>query len=241
MDDNMKKVLDGVTDKAASSKPAEPAKKDDKRTVAGKQRIDKASSANLIWDKLTAVLPQVSAWLFVVIGLAVTALSAACLFPAAASFAQGISLAPLILLILAGVAMIVAGVFLMRKQHAKGTLALAILALVLVGVALGFIVDLSAESVNAAAKGWFIAACIVGIVAALVFVVGTDLAFNMGITRYFREMFGELKKLTWLSGKDLFSHTLAVLVFVVGMALLIYLLDTIFGFGFSAISKIKIG
>ena len=35
--------------------------------------------------------------------------------------------------------------------------------------------------------------------------------------------------------------TLAVLVFVVGMALLIYLLDTIFGFGFSAISKIKIG
>ena len=32
--------------------------------------------------------------------------------------------------------------------------------------------------------------------------------------RYFREMFGELKKLTWLTGKELVSHTIAVFVFV---------------------------
>ena len=31
--------------------------------------------------------------------------------------------------------------------------------------------------------------------------------------RYCREMIGELKKLTWLSGKELVSHTLAVFVF----------------------------
>ena len=59
--------------------------------------------------------------------------------------------------------------------------------------------------------------------------------------RYFREMFGELKKLTWLSGKELVSHTLAVMTFVLGMALIIYLLDMAFGGAFGAISKIHIG
>ena len=53
--------------------------------------------------------------------------------------------------------------------------------------------------------------------------------------RYFKEMVGELKKLTWLSGKDLVSHTLAVLAFVIGMALIIYILDTIFAAGFKLI------
>ena len=56
--------------------------------------------------------------------------------------------------------------------------------------------------------------------------------------RYFKEMFGELKKLTWLTPKELLSHTAAVLVFVVVMALIIYVLDLVFGAGLSAISKI---
>ena len=41
--------------------------------------------------------------------------------------------------------------------------------------------------------------------------------------RYFREMYGEVKKLTWLTGKELVSHTIAVFVFVLAMALIIYL------------------
>ena len=49
--------------------------------------------------------------------------------------------------------------------------------------------------------------------------------------RYFREMYGEVKKLTWLTGKELVSHTIAVFVFVLAMALIIYLLDL----GFSGV------
>lgn len=59
--------------------------------------------------------------------------------------------------------------------------------------------------------------------------------------RYFREMFGELKKLTWLSGKDLMSHTLAVIVFVLGMAALIWALDLAFSSALGAISQINLG
>ena len=53
--------------------------------------------------------------------------------------------------------------------------------------------------------------------------------------RYIKETIGELKKLTWLSKKDLASHTLAVVVFVLGMAIIIYALDTIFALGFKLI------
>ena len=49
--------------------------------------------------------------------------------------------------------------------------------------------------------------------------------------RYFREMFGELKKLTWLTGKELVSHTIAVFAFVLAMALIIYVLDLGFSTG----------
>lgn len=55
--------------------------------------------------------------------------------------------------------------------------------------------------------------------------------------RYIKEMFGELKKLTWLSAKELLTHTAAVLAFVLVMALIIYVLDLVFGAGLSAISK----
>ena len=59
--------------------------------------------------------------------------------------------------------------------------------------------------------------------------------------RFVKEMWGELKKLTWLSKKDLLSHTAAVIVFVLGMALIIGLLDLIFSGAFSALSKLHIG
>ncbi len=45
---------------------------------------------------------------------------------------------------------------------------------------------------------------------------------------YLKEMLGEVKKLSWLSKKDLAKHTFAVFVFVIAMGLVIFLLD--FGF-----------
>ena len=62
--------------------------------------------------------------------------------------------------------------------------------------------------------------------------------FNFHPVRYCKEMMGELKKLTWLSKKELASHTLAVFAFVLGMALLIYVLDLVFSTGFSLIERI---
>ena len=45
---------------------------------------------------------------------------------------------------------------------------------------------------------------------------------------YIKEMTGEVKKLTWLSMKELVKATAVVLVFVLAFALLIYVLDLIF-------------
>ena len=86
-----------------------------------------------------------------------------------------------------------------------------------------------------------IASGVAAIVLSLIFIVAVDGMFDLGLVRFFREMNGEVKKLTWLSGKELFSHTLAVLVFVLAMAAIIYLLDLAFSSGFSAVSNINIG
>ncbi len=59
--------------------------------------------------------------------------------------------------------------------------------------------------------------------------------------RYFREMYGEVKKLTWLTGKELVSHTIAVFVFVLAMALIIYLLDLGFSGVMSTLESINVG
>lgn len=75
----------------------------------------------------------------------------------------------------------------------------------------------------------------------LFYVIAVDGKHDVGLFRFLREMIGEVKKLTWLSGKELFSHTLAVVVFVLAMALLIGVLDFSFSGGFGALSKIKIG
>ena len=55
---------------------------------------------------------------------------------------------------------------------------------------------------------------------------------------YIKEMTGEVKKLTWLSVKELIKATAVVLVFVLAFALLIYVLDLIF---YAPISKLLIG
>jgi len=82
---------------------------------------------------------------------------------------------------------------------------------------------------------------IAAVVLGLLFIIAVDGMYDVGLIRFFREMIGEVKKLTWLSGKELFSHTLAVVVFVLSMALMIYVLDLVFSSGFGALSKISIG
>ncbi|MDO4565037.1 MAG: preprotein translocase subunit SecE [Clostridia bacterium] len=56
--------------------------------------------------------------------------------------------------------------------------------------------------------------------------------------RYLKEMWGEVKKLSWLSKKDLAKHTLAVIAFVLMMGALIYVLDLGFGKGTQALISI---
>ena len=82
---------------------------------------------------------------------------------------------------------------------------------------------------------------IVAVVLSIFYVIAVDGKHEAGLFRFLREMIGEVKKLTWLSGKELFSYTLAVVVFVLAMALIIGLLDLAFSSGFGALSSIKIG
>ncbi len=134
--------------------------------------------------------------------------------------------------ILLGLVLIVGGVLGVMKKSKKAEMTLGVLALVIAIVVLA----------GTASTG--LAAILLGvsaIVLSCLFILAVDGVFGMGLARFFREMFGELKKLTWLSGKELFSHTLAVIVFVLAMALLIYLLDLGFSSGFGALAKIKIG
>ena len=86
-------------------------------------------------------------------------------------------------------------------------------------------------------NGQFMAVMIVNLAISLVILCW----LHAKLARYLREMLGELKKLTWMTGKDLVSHTVAVLVFVLIMAAMIWLLDLAFSTGFGELAKIKIG
>ncbi len=50
------------------------------------------------------------------------------------------------------------------------------------------------------------------------------------IGKFFRDTFGEMKKVAWPSRKQIFHNTLIVLVVVLFAALIIFGLDTLFGF-----------
>ncbi|MDD3400613.1 MAG: preprotein translocase subunit SecE [Eubacteriales bacterium] len=56
---------------------------------------------------------------------------------------------------------------------------------------------------------------------------------------YIKEMWGEVKKLSWLSKKDLAKHTLAVCIFVIVMGLVIWILDLGFGKGVQGLLSIN--
>ena len=133
---------------------------------------------------------------------------------------------------LMGLLIAVSGVLGLLKRKGKALMTLGALSLV---YAIIILTATAKMGVIALVSG------IVAIVLGLFYILAVDGMFDVGLIRFFREMIGEVKKLTWLSGKELFSHTLAVVVFVLGMALIIYVLDLTFSSGFGALNKIKIG
>ena len=131
-----------------------------------------------------------------------------------------------------GLLIVVSGVMGLLRRKGKTLMTLGALSLVFAII----ILTATAKMGVAALVGGIIA-----VVLGILFIIAVDGMFDVGLIRFFREMIGEVKKLTWLSGKELFSHTLAVVVFVLGMALIIYVLDLAFSSGFGALSNIKIG
>ena len=65
------------------------------------------------------------------------------------------------------------------------------------------------------------------------------IGFFKRIGRYFKEVFGETKKLAWPTRKELVSYTLTVLAFVAVFAVIIGLLDFGFKFGMAQLSGLS--
>lgn len=58
------------------------------------------------------------------------------------------------------------------------------------------------------------------------------------LARYIKDVIGELKKVTWPSGKDLAKYTATVLAFIVLFAVVIGVLDFLFGEGFTLLGNL---
>ncbi len=61
------------------------------------------------------------------------------------------------------------------------------------------------------------------------------------VGKFFREVYGELKKVTWPTPKELIAYTATVLAFIVIISVMIGVLDFGFGKGFKALSKVNLG
>jgi preprotein translocase SecE subunit len=59
--------------------------------------------------------------------------------------------------------------------------------------------------------------------------------------KFFREVYGELKKVTWPTPKELISYTATVLAFIFLIAVMIGVLDFGFGKGFTALGTVDFG
>lgn len=200
-----------------------PAKKPAAKADGKKQPV--------LWSSISKKFLLPASILFFAAGLALAAYNVL-LMTGTLTSASTMTLGMKITSVVLGVFMAVTAVFGFMKKRPKMIMTFAVLALVYA------IILLTATAKNGAVA---IASGVVAIVLSLIFIVALDGMFDLGLVRFFREMNGEVKKLTWLSGKELFSHTLAVLVFVLAMAAIIYLLDLAFSSGFSAISNINIG
>ncbi len=205
------------------SKDAKPAEK----KIA---KIDTHSTHKKpLWSTVGKKLLLPASILFVLVGLALAAYSVLQIVtPDGSTMSLGLKIASIVL----GLLIAASGVLGLFKQRGKHLMTLGALSLVYA------IIILTAT----ARMGTIVLVLgIVAVVASLFYVFAVDGKYETGLIRFFREMTGEVKKLTWLSGKELFSHTLAVIVFVLAMAALIYLLDLAFSSGFGALSSINIG
>ena len=206
------------------SKDAKPAEK----KIA---KIDThGSHKRSLWSTVGKKLLLPASILLVLVGLALAAYSVLQIVTPAdkSTMSIGLKIASIVL----GLLIAASGVLGLFKQKGKTLMTLGALSLVYAIIIL-----------TATAKMGTIVLIlgIVAVVVTLFYVFAVDGKYEVGLIRFFREMTGEVKKLTWLSGKELFSHTLAVIVFVLAMAALIYLLDLAFSSGFGALSSINIG
>ena len=194
-------------------------------------KIDAHAHKKLLWSSISKkfLLPAsilfLAAGLFLVVFFTLQILQ---LVPQTETMTLGIQISNIVL----GVFFIVTAVFGFIKKRKKLTMAFDIMAVVYA------IILLTATAKTGALA---IACGVTEIVLGIFFAIAVDGMFDLGLIRFFREMNGEVKKLTWLTRKELASHTLAVLVFVLAMAALIYLLDLAFSSGFGAISSINLG
>ena len=58
------------------------------------------------------------------------------------------------------------------------------------------------------------------------------------IKQFFKEVMGELKKLSWPAKKDMVSYTLTVIALIAVMAIVIYVLYLAFSEGVSLLAKL---
>ena len=61
---------------------------------------------------------------------------------------------------------------------------------------------------------------------------------RVNFKQFFKEVSGEVKKLSWPTKKELVSYTLTVLGFIVLMAIIIYALDLVFGEGLGLLANL---
>ena len=205
--------------------------KDGKATEKKVAKIDThGSHRRSLWNAVAKKLLLPASILFVLVGLLFAAYSVMQIVTPAegSTMSTGLKIASAIL----GVLIAASGVLGLLKQKGRTLMTLGALSLVYA------IIILTATAKMGAIV---LALGIVAVVVSLFYILAVDGKYEVGLIRFFREMTGEVKKLTWLSRKELFSYTLAVIVFVLAMAALIYLLDLAFSSGFGALSNIKIG
>lgn len=61
---------------------------------------------------------------------------------------------------------------------------------------------------------------------------------RVSMKQFFKEVSGEVKKLSWSTKKELVSYTLTVLGFIILMAVIIYVLDLVFGEGLGLLANL---
>lgn len=202
----------------------------------GKAPVDKKGDSKskkpVLWSKISKKFLLPVSIIYIAAGLALTVYNVMLITKAAAGAETAVSTGMLVSSAILGLMLVVTGVLGMLRRKPKALMTLCVMALVYAII----ILTATAES-----GGVAIASGVIVIVLSVIFAVAVDGMFDMGLIRFFREMNGEVKKLNWLSSKELASHTLAVLVFVLAMAAIIYVLDLAFSSGFGAISNISIG